>query len=75
MDFDRKAVGRRIRSGRIDLGWSQEELATAAAVSQNTINSIESGRRGMTLEVAIRIADAFGWPLDRLAVRGSRVGE
>lgn len=69
MDFDRKAVGRRIRSGRIDLGWSQEELAAKANVNPSTINSIESGRRGMTLDVAIRIADVYGWPLDRLAVR------
>ena len=67
--IDRKAVGRRIRSGRIDLGWSQEELSTAAKVSPATIASIESGRRGMTIDVAIRIADAYGWPLDRLAVR------
>jgi putative transcriptional regulator len=39
---------------------TQQELAERAGVSRQTIISIESGKYSPSLELAFRIADAFG---------------
>jgi putative transcriptional regulator len=39
---------------------TQQELAEKAGVSRQTIIAVESGRYSPSLELAFRIADAFG---------------
>ena len=39
---------------------TQQDLAEKAGVSRQTIMAIESGKYSPTLELAFRIADAFG---------------
>lgn len=50
----------RIRELRVERGLSQAELATVAAVSRQTINSIETGRYTPSLPLAITLARFFG---------------
>jgi putative transcriptional regulator len=42
---------------------TQQELAEKAGISRQTIISIEAGKYSPTLELAFRIADAFGVPI------------
>ncbi len=39
---------------------TQQELAEKAGISRQTVISIEAGKYAPTLELAFRIADAFG---------------
>jgi len=42
---------------------TQQELAEKAGVSRQTIIAVEAGKYSPTLELAFRIADAFGVPI------------
>ena len=42
---------------------TQQELAEKAGVSRQTILSVEAGKYSPSLELAFRIADAFGVPI------------
>lgn len=43
---------------------TQQQLAEAVGVSRQTIIAIERGRYSPSLEVALKIAGAFGQPLE-----------
>ena len=45
---------------------TQQELADKVGVTRQTINAIESGKYSPSLEVAFRIAAAFGAPLEQV---------
>lgn len=51
-----------IKTKRKQHGISQEQLAEQAEVSVDTIKSIESGRRTMSLDTYIRIVQALDVP-------------
>lgn len=42
---------------------TQQELAEKTGVSRQTIIAVEAGKYSPTLELAFRIADAFGLPI------------
>ena len=54
----------RLRVARAERDISQEELAKLAGVTRQTINAIELGKYSPSLEVAFRIAVAFGVRLE-----------
>ncbi len=45
---------------------TQQALAEAVGVSRQTIIAIEQGRYSPSLEVALKIAQAFGEPVERI---------
>jgi len=56
-----------IRRLRFDHGeMAQQELADRVGVTRQTINAIENGKYSPSLEVAFRIAHAFGAPLEQV---------
>jgi DNA-binding XRE family transcriptional regulator len=59
----RAEVGDRIRSLRRRLKLSQEALGLTVGVDKRSIISIESGRAGITIDLAIDIADALHVPV------------
>jgi putative transcriptional regulator len=59
-------VGNRVRELRMDRGWTQQQLAEAVGVSRQSINSIECDRYMPSLPLALRFAQAFGCPTDRI---------
>ena len=69
MKYDKERVGRRVKALRTDMGWSQEELAERASTSQDTISSIETGRSGMGLDMAVKLASVLGCSLEVLVCR------
>jgi putative molybdopterin biosynthesis protein len=51
---------------RAHLGWSQERTASFAGISRQAYAAIEAGRSVPSTEVALRLAHAFGEPVDTL---------
>jgi len=59
-------VGNRVRELRLDRSWTQQQLADAVGVSRQSINSIECGRYVPSLPLALRFAQVFDCPTDRI---------
>ena len=55
-----KALGHRIRERRLALGWTQAQLAGAAACSATCISDIEHGSRVIGTSRLVEIARALG---------------
>ena len=53
------AVRARLRSLRRTLGWSLDDLAQRCHLSASTISRIETGKRAISLDVLIALADAL----------------
>jgi transcriptional regulator with XRE-family HTH domain len=52
-------LGDRIRAQRMNLGWSQDDLALESGIHRTYIASLETGRRNPSLEVLARLAVAL----------------
>ncbi len=59
-------VRRRIRALRVAQGWSLEELARRAHLSQSSLSRIENGRRRLALDQLATLARALDTTLDQL---------
>ncbi len=59
-------VRRRIRALRVAQGWSLEELATRANLSQSSLSRIENGQRRLALDQLVVLARALDTTLDQL---------
>ncbi|MFD6948582.1 XRE family transcriptional regulator [Nocardiopsis sp. TSRI0078] len=59
-------VRKRIRALRVAQGWSLEELASRAHVSQSTLSRIENGQRRLALDQLVILARALDTSLDQL---------
>lgn len=58
-------LSNQIRTLRFMAGeMTQAELGERVGVTRQTIAAIEAGKYSPTLELAFRLADAFGKPLD-----------
>lgn len=53
-----------IRVERAKLGLTQEGLAKRIGVSRQTINSIEKGKYVPSTELALRLSQVFGSPVN-----------
>ncbi|MEQ1855685.1 MAG: helix-turn-helix transcriptional regulator [Longimicrobiales bacterium] len=60
---------RRLRFDRQEM--TQQELADRVGVTRQTINAIELGKYSPSLEVAFRIAAAFGVPIGEVFQYGA----
>jgi putative transcriptional regulator len=62
-----KTIHNAIRRLRFDHEeMTQQDLADRIGVTRQTVNAIELGKYSPSLEVAFRMADAFGVPLDQV---------
>jgi putative transcriptional regulator len=59
-------MNNKVRELRTQKGLSQGELAAAAGVSRQTINSIETGRYTPSLPLAFALARFFGRPVEEV---------
>jgi putative transcriptional regulator len=60
MTLRKGKVSNRIRELRTERNWSQGELAERVGATRQTINAIEQEKYAPSLELAFRIAQAFG---------------
>jgi putative transcriptional regulator len=62
-----KTIQNNIRRLRFDhKEMTQQELADKIGVTRQTVNAIELNKYSPSLEVAFKIADVFGLPLDEV---------
>jgi len=62
-----KAIQNNIRRLRFDRKeMTQQELADRIGVTRQTVNAIELGKYSPSLEIAFRISEVFGVPLDQV---------
>lgn len=62
----RRELGRRIKTLRVQQGLTQEELAQACGLFRTYVARIESGAANPTVSVLLRVADALGVPAPML---------
>ena len=60
------AIVNRVKELRAAQGWTQEQLAQAAGVSRQSINSIERNRYVPSLELALIFAHIFACSTDQI---------
>jgi putative transcriptional regulator len=61
-----QTIVNRVKELRIAGGWTQEQLAQAAGVSRQSINSLERNRYVPSLELALIFARIFTCPTDQI---------
>lgn len=66
INMDRKALGSKIRQERLQLNFTQEQLAEYVGVSSTYIGFVERGERAVTLEKLVSIAGALHVSVDYL---------
>lgn len=54
----------RLKTLRVERGWSQAELAERLDVSRQSVNSIETGKYDPSLPLAFKIARLFRLPIE-----------
>lgn len=59
-------VRHRIRALRVAQGWSLDELASRARMSQSSLSRIENGQRRLALDQLVTLARALDTSLDQL---------
>ncbi len=55
-----KVVGKRIRTLRMEKGWSQDEFDDITGLHRAYIGAVERGEKNVTLKTLKIIADALG---------------
>ena len=64
-------VRKRVRALRTARGWSLEDLARRARLSQSTLSRIENGQRRLALDSLVTLARALDTTLDQLVESAS----
>ena len=60
------SVGERIRERRLELGWTQDKLASEAKISAGFLSDLETGKRNVGADNLLEISHALGVSLDFL---------
>ncbi len=64
----------RLKVLRAERGWTQEQLANEVRVSRYAINALETERHDPSLDLALRIAAAFGVTVEEVFANPHRKG-
>jgi transcriptional regulator with XRE-family HTH domain len=56
----KKLFGDTLRAVRLEVGVSQEELAHRAGLDRTYVSSCERGKRNVSLETIVKLAEALG---------------
>jgi len=66
MEIDYKSIGQRIKTFRLQNGFSQEKLAELADLTPAHVSHIETANTKISLPSLLKIANALGVSLDDL---------
>lgn len=61
-----KRFGEKLRTLRLRQGYTTRQLADMLEVSHTHVIGIENGKRGVSTDLVLRIADLFDVTIDRL---------
>ncbi len=68
MNYDMKECGKRIRQLRIKNGYTQEKLAHILNIDRSFYSRIESGQKGCSVDLLVRLSECFQVSLDYLVL-------
>jgi len=68
MCYDIKRCGERIRQLRIKSGYTQEKLAHILYIDRSFYSRIESGQKGCSVDLLVRLSECFQVSLDYLVL-------
>lgn len=68
MVYDTKKSGKRIQQLRKAKGYTQEQFADRLGMSVPTIASIETGRKGTSIDTVLMIAEILGCTTDYILI-------
>jgi len=71
----KELFGMRLRALRVGAGFSQEELAHRAGLDRTYVSSCERGRRNLSLESIVTLANALGVKPSELLVGVEQFGD
>ena len=74
MHYDMRQSGARIRFLRKQNGCTQEELARLLSIDRSFLSSIESGKKGCSVDLFIQLAGFFHISLDDLILGKEHTG-
>lgn len=60
MVFDKEKMGQKIKMARKEKGFTQEYLSELVGISNRTLNLMEKGKSGMTIETLIKFCNSLG---------------
>ena len=52
-------LGQKIKAHRLERKWTQEKFAEIAKINDKEVSHIEAGRRNITIETLVKIANSF----------------
>lgn len=55
-----RTIGRRVRAGRTERGWTLDELANRSGVSRRMLVTVEQGGTNPSIATLLRLSDALG---------------
>jgi transcriptional regulator with XRE-family HTH domain len=67
-DYDMKESGERIQQLRKSREMTQEELAAALRIGGRHLRKIESGERGLSIDISVELSKLFDVSLDYIIV-------
>ncbi len=73
MNYDMRECGKRIQSLRIRKGYTQETLAGKLNIDRSLLSHIESGKRGCSVDLLVRLSEVFKVSLDMLILGTERI--
>lgn len=59
----RRAIGQKVREARLRANLTQETVALRLGIDRPSVVEIEAGRRNMTINTLLGVADAIGVPV------------
>lgn len=59
----RQRIGERLKEIRTEQGWSQEQVALMAGVTERTVEKVEQGAFNVPLDVLATLSDVLGYEL------------
>ena len=66
MAIDYASIGLRLKHARIKMEMSQEQLAEVLNISRTQIGYLETGKRGISLELLVDASNALETPVSEL---------
>lgn len=68
MNYDIKQSGERIHQLRLQVGYTQSELASKLNVDRSFLSHVESGKKGCSVDLLVQLSNLFNVSLDYLAL-------
>ncbi len=59
LKYDKELMGKKIKMARKEKGYTQEYLSELVGISNRTLNLMEKGKSGMTIETLIKFCNAL----------------